>query len=457
MGILQKLAGFWDKKLSQANTIEDINWYPDDPELAELVCVRHPTEDFSNQAEIHVAPGWLAVLNNEGQFIPLPEGKWDFKEGNNSAWKFARTFENAAVKGADGSKGSHYHYQIYYINLKPFRNLKFGTNGATQFIDQQTGSIIHFRAFGGFGARISNDDLTAEQCMEFLKKVPNGKDCVTPQEFAELMKTDIASLLSDRIAKALKGDPANGIPGIQFLEIAAYKYELSKRLKADMDPYFKEFAITLDTFAIENITVPDEDLARYQERLQSYLDKEFESTAMARARAREGYTYQDEQAYKAMQTAAGNQGQIGGFMGAGMGLGMGLGMGAGMGQAFGGMAQQTMGQAHPAGGMPGQQMGQMAPGAAGVNAANPAQQGGTNCKNCGAPLPAGAKFCGACGSKVEEAAHCPNCGAPLAPGAKFCGGCGQPVGAPQTAHCPNCGAELPAGAKFCGACGTKLG
>jgi len=50
------------------------------------------------------------------------------------------------------------------------------------------------------------------------------------------------------------------------------------------------------------------------------------------------------------------------------------------------------------------------------------EPGGTQCIQCGAPLPANAKFCHECGAKKE--CDCPQCGALLQPNAKFCSNCG---------------------------------
>ncbi len=50
---------------------------------------------------------------------------------------------------------------------------------------------------------------------------------------------------------------------------------------------------------------------------------------------------------------------------------------------------------------------------------------------------------------------CPDCGAQLAAGAKFCSGCGKPL-ASEKKKCPACGRELPPDSRFCFACGSKL-
>ena len=65
---------------------------------------------------------------------------------------------------------------------------------------------------------------------------------------------------------------------------------------------------------------------------------DFESAALARKRAREGYNYQQERQFDIMQGAATNEGGAGQMMGAGMGLGMGVGVGGAFGAQMGQMA-----------------------------------------------------------------------------------------------------------------------
>ena len=71
---------------------------------------------------------------------------------------------------------------------------------------------------------------------------------------------------------------------------------------------------------------------------------DIESEALARKRAKEGYSYQQqERGMDVMQSAASNEGSASsGFLGAGMGLGMGVGVGGAVGAWFSNLAKQTV-------------------------------------------------------------------------------------------------------------------
>ena len=230
-------------------------------------------------------------------------------------------------------------------------------------------------------------------------------------------------------------------------------------MKAKLVDYFDAFGLTLDNFSFNSIKPFEEDLAAINEmkiqRKRSILEAQgnaaqmdIESEALARKRAREGYSYQQERGMDVMQAAASNEG--GGsaqFVGAGMGLGMGVGMGGAMGAGFANLASETIGAASGTSGN-----GADTGSAAGQAGSSPQGQG-TTCPKCGHVNPAGAKFCLECGSKLEVGRVCPSCGKVNPPNAKFCLECGTRLVAPT---CPNCGAPLPEGTKFCPNCGTQI-
>ena len=128
-----------------------------------------------------------------------------------------------------------------------------------------------------------------------------------------------------------------------------------------------------------------------------------QAKARAAARATEGYTYQEEQKFDVLKTAAGNTSTAGGMIGMGVGIGAGLGF-------MGEIREQTGSAMNPAPAQP---------------AAN------------------------------AQAKTCANCGAANDPGAKFCQECGSPM-APAKKFCTECGTQCEGSAKFCSVCGHKF-
>ena len=133
------------------------------------------------------------------------------------------------------------------------------------------------------------------------------------------------------------------VKNIGILKISAYYAELSDSLKEQMVPFFADYGISIDNFSFMSINVPDEDLREINEAKIAAKKMDLESAAMARKRAREGYSYQQERGFDVLGTAAANEASPGQFMGAGMGLGMGAGIGIPMGQAMGAISANGFG------------------------------------------------------------------------------------------------------------------
>ncbi len=402
--------------------VEVIKWELESASANDIIVYKHDSEDFSCNAQLLVAPSQVALFINEGEVIPFLPGHYTLSDSNNSPFKFIQRWRTRRSDGV-----SAFHCEVYFINMVFLNDLKFGTINPIQMQDAEEGVNVHVRAAGLFGAHINNDDKDGKDVIKFFTKVVGTRKSFTKEDLAAYLRGKIVERVSDLLGKTMI------IKNIGILKVSAYYAELSDSLKEQMIPFFADFGICIDNFSFMSINVPDEDLKAINEAKIAAKRMDMESEAMARKRAREGYTFQQEKGFEVLGTAAANESNMaGGFMGAGMGLGMGAGLGAAFGGAMGNMAQSAFGgmNAQP------QQMQQP-------------QQNTVKCSACGKDVAEGTKFCPHCGAKVGN--FCPKCGASIAVGAKFCGECGAKL----VASCSNCGKELPAGSKFCPDCGTK--
>jgi membrane protease subunit (stomatin/prohibitin family) len=151
--------------------------------------------------------------------------------------------------------------------------------------------------------------------------------------------------------------------------MAANQAQLATQIASGVAPAFEQLGLKLESFTVENLSLPDE--------LQKRLDERISMNMIGDMR-----TYAAYQAAQAIPIAAANEGGIAGLA-AGLGAGVGLG-GAISGAIMGGM---------------------QAPGAPGAavpptRMATPAEPSGDSkfCINCGTKLPVAAKFCSACGT-----------------------------------------------------------
>jgi len=155
---------------------------------------------------------------------------------------------------------------------------------------------------------------------------------------------------------------------VPFLDMAANQIELGQKIADSLKPVFTDLGLALDSFVVENLSLPDE--------LQKLLDQRIGMTMVG-----DMNRYTQFQVAQSMPIAAGNEG--GGAAGIGVGLGAGLTM-----------AQSMMNAMKPTpGGAPG------APSAGVPPAVSPAgSEAATKfCLSCGKPIPRPAKFCPECG------------------------------------------------------------
>jgi membrane protease subunit (stomatin/prohibitin family) len=165
---------------------------------------------------------------------------------------------------------------------------------------------------------------------------------------------------------------------VPFLDMAANQGELATQIAAAVQPAFEQLGLTLESFTVENLSLPDE--------LQKRLDERISMNIIGDMR-----TYTQFQAAQSIPIAAGNQGGMAGLA-AGIGAGVGLGgiVSDAMRGATGTPAPSAPNSAAIGAGA--------AAGAAGAAAGDATSGESKFCMNCGAKLPAAAKFCSSCGA-----------------------------------------------------------
>ena len=311
-------------------------------------------------AQLTVRESQVAIFVNEGKLADVFQpGRYELSTANMpvmtalQSWKFGF---NSPFKS-----------DVYFINTKQFLDCKWGTTNPVMMRDAEFG-MIRLRAFGVYSFRVADPSV-------FLREVFGTSSEYTVQDVEGQIKRTLVSGLSDAIAESK----------LPALDLAANYDEISDYALKTINPRIEKLGLTLVSFVIENISLPEE--------VEKTMDKR---TSMGVLGDMNRYT--QYQAAEAMREAANNPGGM-------AGAGVGMGAGVAMGQAF---AQAMQATQQPA----------AAP------AAQPTQKG-SFCANCGQPLTHGAKFCPNCGQKQETANVCPACGQKVQPGAKFCANCGQ--------------------------------
>ncbi len=296
-------------------------------------------------AQLTVRESQVAIMVNEGKLADVFQpGRYELSTQNMpimtalQSWKYGF---NSPFKA-----------EVYFINTKQFLDQKWGTSNPIMMRDAEFG-MVRLRAFGIYSFRVS--DAAA-----FLKEVFGTAAFMTVEGVTGQIKRTLVSGLSDAIAQSK----------IPALDLAANYDELSQYALNTLAPRISNLGLKLESFVIENISLPDE--------VEKAMDRR---TSMGVVGDLNQYT--QYQAAEAMRESANNPGGM---------AGMGVGMGAGM--SMGAMMTQAMQNAT----QPAQQAAPQA--AAAAPQADAAVAGETKfCCECGTRIPRSAKFCPECGTK----------------------------------------------------------
>ena len=242
---------------------------------------------------------------------------------------------------------------VYFFSTRMQVNQRWGTVQPITIRDKDFGAV-RVRAFGIYSWHISDPKA-------FHTKISGTREVYTVGEIEGQLRNTIVGRMSDTFAESQ----------VPFLDMAANQVELGAKIAEHMKPSFAELGLSLDTFVVENLSLPEE--------LQKLLDQRIGMNMVG-----DMSRYTQFQVAQSMPIAAANEG--------GGAAGIGAGLGAGMV-----MAQQMMGAMKPAAPEPAPP----AP-AAPVAAAPVAAAGEVKfCLECGKSIAKKAKFCPECGASQQ--------------------------------------------------------
>jgi membrane protease subunit (stomatin/prohibitin family) len=308
-----------------------------------ILAYRYPMEDMEiqNGGQLTVRDSQAAVFVNQGQIADVfGPGLYTLSTNTLPILTYLQNWDKAFK--------SPFKSDVYFFSTRLQVNQKWGTATPITIRDKEFGAV-RMRAYGIYAYRIADPKV-------FYQKVSGTKAAYMVSDLDGQLRNSIIGRMTDMF----------GNSSVDFLDMASHQTQLGQNMLLGLRPMFADLGLLLDSFTLENISLPEE--------LQKLLDQRIGMNMVG-----DMGRYTQFQVAQSLPIAAANEG--GGLAGAGVGLGAGMLM-----------AQQMMNAPRPA-----------APaGGAAPGAPEGAAAGGSKfCINCGKTMPRPAKFCPECGGAQQ--------------------------------------------------------
>jgi membrane protease subunit (stomatin/prohibitin family) len=326
--------------------IDVIQWTePEDGVLA----YRYPMQDMEiqNGGSLTVRESQIAAFVNEGKVADI------FGPG-----LYKLTTQTLPIltylQNWDKKFQSPFKSDVYFFSTRIQTNQRWGTATPITIRDKDFG-MVRLRGYGIYSWHISD-------AKAFHTKVSGTREIYHVADIEGQLRNTIIGRMTDAFAQS----------NVPFLDMAANQVVLGTKIAEGLNPMFTDLGLTLDSFVVENLSLPDE--------LQKMLD-----TRVGMNMLGDMNRYTQYQVANSLPIAAANE--SGGIAGLGVGLGAGLTMANVMTNAL------RPGEAPPAAPVAPPPAGPAPAGAAPVAAAET-----KFCFNCGKSIARVAKFCPECGT-----------------------------------------------------------
>jgi membrane protease subunit (stomatin/prohibitin family) len=279
--------------------------------------------------------------------------------------------------------------EVYFINMKLFPNLTWGTRDPVAFKDSQLG-LIRLRAHGIFNIRVVQPTL-------FINTIVGTQNVYTVSDIENYLGKVIVSRFNDYLGEKL--DTILNLPG---------QYDtISNGLIKALEDDFSKLGLMLSNLYIDSITPPLDVQKAIDDKSKLGIFDDLNRLLKMKAAM-------------ALENASQNQGQ------AGAGLGMGLGF---MMPAMYSEIVKNTPQAEEALKCPDCQNA-IAADAKFCPACGHQLLVYQQCPQCGKNVPPHAKFCSSCGKALSvkgSPAICPHCKTENLSKSKYCNQCGEKI------------------------------
>jgi membrane protease subunit (stomatin/prohibitin family) len=260
---------------------------------------RYPMQDLEIQygGSLTVRESQLAVFVNEGRIADVfAPGMYKLTTQTLPVLTYLRNWDKLFQ--------SPFKSDVYFFSTRLQLGRKWGTAQPITIRDKDFG-MVRMRAFGMYSYKITD-------AKKFYTEISGTRDVYTRDELEEQLRNLVIASMT----------AALGSSSVPFLDMAANQGLLADKMKQDMGPVFERYGVSMENFAVENISLPED--------LQKAIDTRISMGMMG-----DMAKYTQYQVANSIPLAAQNQGGI-------AGVGAGLAAGVAVGQTMAESIKATM-------------------------------------------------------------------------------------------------------------------
>jgi membrane protease subunit (stomatin/prohibitin family) len=324
--------------------IDVIDWVePEDGILA----YRYPMQDreIQNGGKLTVRDSQFALFVNEGKAADaFPAGLYTLNTQTLPILTYLMNWDKAFK--------SPFKSDVYFFSARTQTDQHWGTPNPITIRDKEFGAI-RLRGFGIYSYHLID-------AKKFYTKISGTRDLYRVADLEGQLRNTIIAKMTDAFAQSQ----------VPFLDMAANQGVLAQKITEQLSPAFSDYGLSLDTFNVENLSLPDE--------LQKVLDQRISMNMIG-----DMSKFTQYEVAQSIPIAAANEG------GGAVGIGAGLGAGMAIGQTMADSVRNSAAAAQQPQAPPPQQPPPATGGAASAST--------KFCSECGKQIPRAAKFCPECG------------------------------------------------------------
>jgi membrane protease subunit (stomatin/prohibitin family) len=311
-----------------------------------ILAYRFPMRDLEieNGGKLTVSESQMAAFVNEGKIADVfTPGLYTLNTRNLPLLTDLMNWDKAFE--------SPFKSEVYFFSTRLEMDQKWGTATPITIRDKEFGAV-RLRCYGIYSYRTADPKV-------FFNQVSGTREVYRVEDLEGQLRDTIVGRMSEIFATS----------DLSFLDMTAKQGALGDKVIEQIKPSFTALGLALNTFVVQNISLPDE--------LQKILDQRIGMNMVG-----DLGKFTQFEAAESLDIAAANQGGA-------AGMGMGLGAGAAVAQTLSNSLRSTFSTAAAAGPVA---TGPVAAAVAPVTSADT-----KFCIECGQPIPQRAKFCAECG------------------------------------------------------------